>query len=54
MQGVETAIFMKVRPDPPDTIMEEGAEIAKSEGVDGIVAVGGGSAMDTAKESMYL
>ena len=47
--GVETAVFMKVRPDPPDTIIEEGAEVAKLEGVDGIVAVGGGSAMDTAK-----
>lgn len=47
--GVETAVFMKVRPDPPDTIIEEGAEFAKLEGVDGIVAVGGGSAMDTAK-----
>ncbi|AKL96441.1 alcohol dehydrogenase, class IV [Clostridium aceticum] len=47
--GVETVIFDKVVPDPPDTMIEEAAEIAKSEGVDGIVAVGGGSSMDTAK-----
>ena len=47
--GVETVIFDKVLPDPPDTIIEEAAEMAKLEGIDGIVAVGGGSAMDTAK-----
>jgi alcohol dehydrogenase len=47
--GVETAIFNKVQPDPPDTIVEEGARLAREEGVDGIVALGGGSAMDTAK-----
>lgn len=47
--GVEVVTFTKVVPDPPDTIMEEGAQVANSEGVDGIVALGGGSAMDTAK-----
>ncbi|WP_291636026.1 iron-containing alcohol dehydrogenase [Clostridium sp.] len=47
--GVETVIFDKVLPDPPDTIIEEAAEIAILERVDGIVAVGGGSSMDTAK-----
>lgn len=47
--GVETVIFDKVLPDPPDTVVEEGARYAKEEGVDAIVALGGGSAMDTAK-----
>lgn len=47
--GVEVVAFTKVEPDPPDTIMEEGALVANSQGVDGIVALGGGSAMDTAK-----
>lgn len=47
--GVEVVPYTKVEPDPPDTIMEEGAQIANSQGVDGIVALGGGSALDTAK-----
>lgn len=47
--GIETVIFDKVLPDPPDTIVEEGANLAKEEGVDSILALGGGSAMDTAK-----
>ena len=47
--GVETIIFDKVLPDPPDLVVEEGAEFAKANGVDAIVALGGGSAMDTAK-----
>lgn len=47
--GVEVVVFDKVLPDPPDTVVEEGAEVAKAHDVDGIVALGGGSAMDTAK-----
>jgi alcohol dehydrogenase len=47
--GIETVCFDGVFPDPPDTMIEEAAEIARKEGVDGIVAVGGGSAMDSAK-----
>lgn len=47
--GVETIIFDKVEPDPPDILVEEGAAFANLNGVDGIVALGGGSAMDTAK-----
>ncbi|SMP45632.1 iron-containing alcohol dehydrogenase [Anoxynatronum buryatiense] len=47
--GVETVCFEDVVPDPPDKMIEEAAEIAKREAIDGIVAVGGGSAMDSAK-----
>lgn len=47
--GIEIVIFDKVLPDPPDYMVEEGAELAKKENVDGIVAVGGGSSIDTAK-----
>ena len=47
--GIATIVFDKVLPDPPDTVIEEAAEIARAEEVDGIVAVGGGSSMDTAK-----
>lgn len=47
--GVETVCFDGVLPDPPDTMIEAAAEIARNEGIDGIVAVGGGSAIDSAK-----
>ncbi len=47
--GIETICFEDVVPDPPDTIVEKAAELARNEKIDGIVAVGGGSAMDTAK-----
>lgn len=47
--GIETVCFDGVLPDPPDTMVEGAAAIARNEGIDGIVAVGGGSAIDTAK-----
>lgn len=47
--GIEIVIYDKVLPDPPDTMVEEGAVMARSEKIDGILAVGGGSSMDTAK-----
>lgn len=47
--GIETVCFEDVEPDPPDTMIEQAAAQARLENVDGIVAVGGGSAMDTAK-----
>lgn len=47
--GIEIVIFDKVLPDPPDYMVEEGAELARRENVNGIVAVGGGSSIDTAK-----
>lgn len=47
--GIEIVIFDKVLPDPPDYMVEEGAELARKENVNGIVAVGGGSSIDTAK-----
>lgn len=47
--GIATVSFDGVVPDPPDIIVEEAAEVARREGIDGIVAVGGGSAIDAAK-----
>ena len=47
--GIETICFDGVVPDPPDTLVEAAAEMARNEKIDGIVAVGGGSAIDTAK-----
>jgi alcohol dehydrogenase len=47
--GIEYVVFDKVVPDPPDTIVEEGAKLARESEIQGIVAIGGGSSMDTAK-----
>lgn len=48
-QGIEVAVFDGVKADPPDTMIDEGAEVGRKENVDGVVAIGGGSPMDTAK-----
>lgn len=47
--GMEIVEFNEVVPDPPDHIVNKGGEIAREAGIDGIVAVGGGSPMDAAK-----
>ncbi len=38
-----------IEPNPTDPKVREGIEICRSKGIDGILAVGGGSAIDTAK-----
>lgn len=48
-QNVEYTLFDRVRVEPTDTSLKEAIEFAKIEKFDGFVAVGGGSAMDTAK-----
>ncbi|MGN1008867.1 MAG: iron-containing alcohol dehydrogenase [Butyricicoccus sp.] len=47
--GLEVYVFDKCRADAPSTICDEGAEFVRDNGIDGIVAVGGGSTLDTAK-----
>lgn len=47
--GLQVILFDGVQADPPDTVINEAADIANAEKVDGIVGVGGGSSMDTAK-----
>lgn len=47
--GIETVCFDDVQSDPSDTMIEKAADIAHKEAIDGIVAVGGGSPIDTAK-----
>ena len=47
--GVTSVVFDHVAPNPRDTSVELGAKLADAEGCDVIVAVGGGSPMDTAK-----
>ena len=47
--GVEAVLYDKVRVEPTDVSFREAIEFARAAGVDGIVAVGGGSVIDTAK-----
>ena len=52
--GIAVRIFDKVEPNPSAETVELGAELAKREGVDFIVAFGGGSAMDAGKAIAVL
>ncbi|RSL29654.1 iron-containing alcohol dehydrogenase [Salibacterium salarium] len=47
--GVDVVVFNKVEPNPPVRLIGEGAKVYEEEGCNGLVAVGGGSSMDTAK-----
>ncbi len=47
--GVEHVELGGVRPNPTDTLVDEGIKLARSKGVDGLLAIGGGSVIDTAK-----
>ena len=52
--GMKTYLFEDVQADPPDYTVEACAEIGRKAKVDGIVAIGGGSSMDTAKVANML
>jgi aldehyde:ferredoxin oxidoreductase len=47
--GIPTVIFSDVEPDPPIELIERVGKIYTDNGCDGIVGLGGGSSMDTAK-----
>jgi len=47
--GIETEIFADVEPDPPIELIERAGALYKEKGCDGILGLGGGSSMDTAK-----
>jgi len=47
--GLKTLVFDQVREDPPEATVHAAAQLARSGGVDGVIAVGGGSSMDVAK-----
>ncbi len=47
--GVPYVMLGGVKPNPRDTLVYEGIEICRKEGVDFIVCVGGGSVIDSAK-----
>jgi alcohol dehydrogenase class IV len=47
--GLVVATFDKVKPDTPDYLVDEGGALARREQIDGVVVIGGGSSIDTAK-----
>nr|WP_092072120.1 iron-containing alcohol dehydrogenase [Dendrosporobacter quercicolus]NSL48664.1 iron-containing alcohol dehydrogenase [Dendrosporobacter quercicolus DSM 1736]SDM36927.1 Alcohol dehydrogenase, class IV [Dendrosporobacter quercicolus] len=47
--GLDFVEFTEIIPDPPDYIINRGGELARTEKIDGIIAIGGGSPMDAAK-----
>jgi len=48
-KGLDVFVFDKVLPNPRVSTIDEGAAIIRSEGLDLVIGLGGGSAMDTAK-----
>jgi alcohol dehydrogenase class IV len=52
--GVESILFDQVQPNPLDSDCNAGGETARRERVDGIVAIGGGSVMDSGKAIKIL
>lgn len=47
--GIDSVIFDGVISDPPMEIVNEAGLLARAENVDGVIGIGGGSSMDTAK-----
>ena len=48
-QGIEIVLFDQVREDPPEETVLAAADAGRDAGVDGVLAIGGGSSMDVAK-----
>jgi choline dehydrogenase len=47
--GLAYVIFDEVAPNPPVSLVDQGAKIYRSEECDGLIGLGGGSSLDTAK-----
>jgi aldehyde:ferredoxin oxidoreductase len=47
--GVDSAVYTEVEPDPPVDSIERAATFYREHGCDGLIAVGGGSSIDTTK-----
>jgi len=52
--GVGYVVYNGVLADPPDSCVDEAAALAKEQNADGIVGIGGGSSLDTAKATSIL
>ena len=51
---VQPVMFDQVREDPPEEVVLQAAQLGRTEAVDGVIAVGGGSSMDVAKVAAVL
>jgi choline dehydrogenase len=47
--NLDYVVFDEVLPNPPIALADEGADVYNREGCDGLIGLGGGSSMDTAK-----
>jgi alcohol dehydrogenase len=47
--GIDAVIFAEVESNPPYTLVNRGGKLAREQGCDFVIGLGGGSAMDTAK-----
>ncbi len=47
--NMDHVVFSEVVPNPPIALVDRGAEVFRREACDGIIGLGGGSSMDTAK-----
>jgi len=47
--GVEALVYDRIEPNPRAATVDEGARLAREAGVDLVIGIGGGSAMDAAK-----
>lgn len=48
-RGVDVWVFSDVKADPPEDVVLKAVAAAEAEKIDGVVSVGGGSSLDTAK-----
>ncbi len=53
-EDVQVGIFDKVVPEPPSRVIDEGAQVARTEGYDIVIGVGGGSSLDAAKGAALM
>jgi len=52
--GIALTVFEDVVADPPSHVIETAAELCRERGIDAVISIGGGSALDTAKLVAYL
>jgi len=48
-EEIQVGVFNKVEAEPPARIVDEGTQLARNEGYDIVIGVGGGSSLDAAK-----
>jgi len=47
--GIEVTLYTDVQADPPEAVILQATETARSAGIDGVIGLGGGSSLDVAK-----